>query len=648
MKTAGTLAAVSLSILACGAFLSGASARACTVFCDSQGDTVLAGRGFDIPDNPSLGLLFVPATARTHGWVCGGRFVQPWGTWADGMNDQGLFFAVADVPTPSYYITRSSREPADLQTFASGLLAHCATVDEAIRWCRKQPTPRLGGWVDHNSQGYYTFATPQHVLVADRSGDSVVFEWYQGKLKMTRKRGRYQLMTNFLLSDPKAGSYPCPRYIADSMIFDKAAGPSLPACRQVLETTSTGITRYSLICDLTHGDVYVYLRRGFDQPKTFHLADELQKGRHELDLDQWFGRPKPEFSPPPVIATSTIPVAEVFQRALAVRGGEKAAAEIRSVLGKGTLDIGMPCLPALPTEYFAMRPNQYRLVADCIVRAGPNLGQYVQGFDGRNGWNTDPDGSCHILRGEEHDLRKDGAGFFAWYDEPGWYNKPGSDATAECLGQARFDGKLCYELKLVSPSHHEYFEYYDATNFFLAGAFTRGVTLGVSGWMKTTFSDYRAFDGFLMPMRIATQGDWGSDSLQFSSLEINTVTNIPPALVLVYPDSETYGQYVGQYRKSFLLGLLHLGPTLSVSRVTDKTGDHLVASVRGLQTFSSGHNAGDFVPVNTNSFVVNPGLTDDKIRLTFVRLRNGKATRVIVNWNGRTLTGARISAKPAG
>ena len=239
------------------------------------------------------------------------------------------------------------------------------------------------------------------MLVADRSGDSVVFEWYQGKLTMTRKRGRYQLMTNFLLSDPKAGGYPCPRYIADSMIFDKAAGPSLPTCRQVLETTSVRSTRYSLICDLTHGDVHVYLRRGFEQPRTFHLADELQKGRHEIDLDQWFGQPKPELlSPPPVIATSTIPAAEVFQRALAARGGEKAAAEIRSLHAKGTLDIGMPCLPALPTEYFAMRPNQSRLVADFIVPAGPNLGQYVEGFDGRTGWNTDPNGYCHILRGE--------------------------------------------------------------------------------------------------------------------------------------------------------------------------------------------------------------------------------------------------------
>ena len=277
MKTTSALVAMSLSILACIGFLFGASARACTVFCYGQGDSVFACRSFDVPDDPGFGLLFVPATARTHGWVCGGRFSSP---CADGMNDQGLFFAVADVPTPSDHTTVSSRQPADLQTFATDMLANCASVDEAIAWCRRQPTPTLYGWVNHDSHGFYTFTTPGHILVADRSGDSVVFEWYHGQLKMTRKRGRYQLMTNFLLSDPRAGSYPCARYIADTNIFDKAAGSDLETCRQVLETTSQGITRYSLICDLTHGDVHVYLRRRFEGPKTLHLADELKKGRH--------------------------------------------------------------------------------------------------------------------------------------------------------------------------------------------------------------------------------------------------------------------------------------------------------------------------------------------------------------------------------
>ncbi|HEY1790017.1 MAG TPA: hypothetical protein VGJ73_17860 [Verrucomicrobiae bacterium] len=376
-----------------------------------------------------------------------------------------------------------------------------------------------------------------------------------------------------------------------------------------------------------------------------HLADELQKGRHELDLDQWFGRPKPEsLSPPPIIAGPTISATEVFQRALAALGGEKIAAKIHSFHGKGTIDdFNMTCLRALPTELFEMRPNCFRTVIDFTPPEGCRLGQYVEGFDGLVGWNTGLDGRCHILRGEEYELRKDDA-VFGYGDEPANYK------TAECLGKARFDGKLCYDLRLVTQTGHEQFHYYDTTNFLLAGTFTHEATQNGLSWMKLTYNDYRSFDGFLMPARIESQIGTGGALFHLSSMEINTVTNIPSppsAQPLVHLDSQTYDKYVGQYRKSFLFGLFYLGPTLSISHATDKSGDYLVASVRGLRAFSSGQN-GDFAPVKNNSFVVDPGSADDTIQLTFGRPRNGKTTRVVVNWNGKILTGARISDKPAG
>ncbi|HEX3623852.1 MAG TPA: linear amide C-N hydrolase [Verrucomicrobiae bacterium] len=637
VKTA--LSPAAISILSCVALLlSTIASRACTVFCDSQGDTVFAGRSFDIPDDPNLGLLLVPASAKAHGWISGGRFGSP---WADGMNDQGLFVAVADVPTP--HVTISSRQPADLQTFLNGLLGNCASVNEAISWCKKQPTPCLDADSVH-SKGYYTFNTPEHILVADRSGDSVVLEWYEGKLKMTRKTGRYQLMTNFLLSDPKAGNYPCPRYMADSKIFEGAAGPSMQTSRQVLETTSDGFTRYSLLCDLTHGDVQVFLRRRFEQPKTLHLADELKKGRHELDLDQWLGEPKPEpLSPPPVIARSTRSAAEVLQRALAARGGPDAAAKIHSIRAKGTVQlVDAPSYAALSIEYVAIRPNRFRTATDIVASTGPNLGQYVEGFDGHIGWNTDTDRACHILRGQEYELRKDDANFFGWCDDSG-----SNDVSKECIGEVKFAGKLCYDLKIVTPSHHEEHEYYDTTTFLLVGTFSHDVSLGQMSWLKGSYGHYQAFDGFLIPMHIESQDDWGHYPLQFSSLEINTVTNFPAAPIFAQVDPKIFARYAGQYRKSLLFGLLHLGPTLSVSCVTDKIlGDHLVASVQGLREFPSGYNAGDFLPVKSDSFVVDPEITDEKIQLTFGRLRNEKATRLMVNWNGKTVTGARISDKP--
>ena len=272
-------------------------APACTVFCHSYDDAVLAGRSFDVPDNCDLAMVFVPAGGNTHGRVRSGRSSGP---CADGMNDAGLFVAVADVPTP--WKSASYKPPMDLNTFIDGLLANCATVDEAFSWCKKQRTPRLGGTLKTTTVGNpkhpifvrYSYVTLQHILIADRMGNSMVCEWIRGHFRAVRKTGRYQLMTNFLLSAPELGNYPCSRFAADTAILEASEKPSLLTCVTVLKATAVNSTKYSLACDLVRGDIHVFLRRDFEHPRTVHLADELQKGQHQVELDQWFATPRPE------------------------------------------------------------------------------------------------------------------------------------------------------------------------------------------------------------------------------------------------------------------------------------------------------------------------------------------------------------------
>lgn len=259
---------------------------ACTVFCHGQDDTVLTGRNFDVPDTCKLAMQFVPAVGKTHGRVRCGRASDP---CADGMNDQGLFVAVADVPTPWKVV--SHKLPADLNTFIDGVLANCASVEEAYAWCKRQPTPRLGGWIKGWSVGNrrhpllarYTFVTLQHVLVADHTGSSMVCEWVDGHFRTVRKTGRYQLMTNFLLSAPE---WACRRFTAGTEILAAAEKPSIPTCIAVLKATAQDITKYSLACDLVAREIRVYVRRDFDHPRIVNLADELLKGRHEIELGE--------------------------------------------------------------------------------------------------------------------------------------------------------------------------------------------------------------------------------------------------------------------------------------------------------------------------------------------------------------------------
>ena len=100
----------------------------------------------------------------------------------------------------------------------------------------------------------------------------MVCEWIKGGLKVVRKSGHCQLMTNFLLSNPDLGNYPCPRLATLSNYFENTGVPTVEAATRALQLASTGITRYSQVYDLTKGEVYLFSRA------LFYQSDENQSG----------------------------------------------------------------------------------------------------------------------------------------------------------------------------------------------------------------------------------------------------------------------------------------------------------------------------------------------------------------------------------
>ncbi len=251
---------------------------------------MLAGRNYDgIADGQAL-MWFVPASKGAHGRVCFGRYAAD---CEDGMNDQGLFVAVAAAPPSGRF--RSSQMSVSHATALDGMLASCATVDEAVAWLKEKPNVLINGsWTTYKFLGlfgksYGNSGVGGHFLVADKIGNSVVCEWVKGKLKVVRKTGRYQLITNFLLSKPDAGGSPCPRFAAATRILDEAGQPSVATCTAALKATSRELTRYSVVYDLARGRAQVYCRSRFETPKTIHLTEELKKGAHEVNLYAWFG-----------------------------------------------------------------------------------------------------------------------------------------------------------------------------------------------------------------------------------------------------------------------------------------------------------------------------------------------------------------------
>lgn len=111
---------------------------------------------------------------------------------------------------------------------------------------------------------------------------------------------------------------------------------------------------------------------------------------------------------------------------------------------------------------------------------------------------------------------------------------------------------------------------------------------------------------------------------------------IPLVPAPIPADPVAYEGYVGKYRKTFLFGLIRVGPTLVITHKQDALGSYLFASVSSMGTEQ-------IVPTAKNNFIAYD--VEDEIRLTFVQNKKGKTSGVNILWNGRKLHGTRISSQ---
>jgi len=134
----------------------------------------------------------------------------------------------------------------------------------------------------------------------------------------------------------------------------------------------------------------------------------------------------------------------------------------------------------------------------------------------------EPGGPVRVSEGKILQERREGAEFFAWYAEPGNYQ------SAEVLGKAEYGGRICYALKLVTKSGHEVTHYYDSATFLLVGLMATVETEAGSALRKLSFDDYRAFDGFQIPLLLALQTQAKGTAprciaIEFISMEVNAL-----------------------------------------------------------------------------------------------------------------------------
>lgn len=264
-------------------------ARACSAFVVVAGGKVIVAGNGDTSYSRNFKIWFTPKKDDDFGRVCiGFDQVAGWSPVAmGGMNEAGLI--LKHTVTPRTRTPYNPNKPHFRYNFAEKIIAECATVKQAVAMIQAYTLPQ-----EHNAH--------VHLLLADAAGDSAVIEWVDDEVKIIPRNGPFQLITNFLLSNPQAGMYPSRRFTTGTQMLSALGEPSsenlVPILKEIaqygrVQGEEVG-TVYSTICDLKAGEMYLYYHRDFKKPLKLNLARELAKGPHSSELSALFPNPEPD------------------------------------------------------------------------------------------------------------------------------------------------------------------------------------------------------------------------------------------------------------------------------------------------------------------------------------------------------------------
>ncbi len=182
------------------------------------------------------------------------RLWYGWDNFAQGgINEAGLFFDGA--VTPDQEIPPGYGKPKG--NLGDEILANCKTVHQALDYLEKEKIA----------------LTNAHIIFGDNTGNAAVVEWMDGERKIITISNNRLIMTNFLLSDPLKGNYPCYRYNSieknievlmgnnEKVNLQKVGNVMSPAVQLPNENESgkTGGTLYSSFINITDMEfVFVY------------------------------------------------------------------------------------------------------------------------------------------------------------------------------------------------------------------------------------------------------------------------------------------------------------------------------------------------------------------------------------------------------
>ncbi len=235
-----------------------APAQACTIFMAETENSVLTGNNEDWLYSFSTSMKIIAPDGNNYGRIC--FYLETY--MQGGMNEHGLFYDGAACPKTELPPYDDSKGEMDHQ-FGDIALSKCSNVAEVVEL-----------FETYNFPDFY-----HQLLFVDASGESAVLTWVDGEFRVIYREDKsYQLISNFYLTNPSLGGYPCRRFSTAEKLLEENTS-SISLFREILDATKqswgSGGTLYSNIHDLTNKDVYIFQRGRMDAAHKINLTQQL-------------------------------------------------------------------------------------------------------------------------------------------------------------------------------------------------------------------------------------------------------------------------------------------------------------------------------------------------------------------------------------
>jgi len=194
-------------------------------------------------------------------------------------------------------------------------------------------------------------------------------------------------------------------------------------------------------------------------------------------------------------------VGQLYDKYAAAVGGRDAWAKVSERGEKGTANITFVPISGTYERYYSA-PNKFRMIIDL------GMGKVEQGTDGSTVWSGQPDGSIAKMPPADaaYSLENNVTGN-AFLD-------PSRFAKAAVVAQEEFDGVPCYKVVITTKSGRERTDYFE-----VATGLRRGQVVPTpAGEQRTTYQDYKAFEGKSIATRIVQSNGQGDIIITIASV----------------------------------------------------------------------------------------------------------------------------------